>query len=270
MKPLFNDYTLKKINRLGVPFVLAMTLTTAMFPFLSSISLEHPKNEITPFFEPYHLGKLFSLRFDANGVSMKKVVHEVLTPIPYHLNAIYKDGSHSFIAINDNNATTFVDQGKLYKNLYKLIYISSQKAVFFAYGEKMELRLGENGYLKLKESVTSYIPDNSSKGAQFTVARSTIDRYTENIGEIWKNIAINAVTQQDKIVGFRVDKIAQDTPFALLGIQKGDIITGLDNKPLDSYATVFSLYQSALKNPAIKITVIRNNQPKDLEYEISR
>lgn len=270
MKPLFNDFTLKRLNKIGIPFVIAMTLSTATLPFLSSSSLEHPRNEITPFFELYHLGKLFSLHFDANGVSMKKVVNDTLVLVPYRLNAIYADGSHSFVAVNDNNTTTFINKGNTYKHLYKLINISAKKAVFFAYGEKMELVLGEDGHLKHKESVTSFVPDSHEKESQFIVARSSLEHYTENIGEIWKNIAINPVIQQDKITGFRVDKIAKDTPFALLGLQQGDVITGLDNKPLDSYATVFITYQNALKNPAIKISVLRNNQPKDLEYEISR
>ncbi len=270
MKPLFNDHSLSTFNRIALPVVIAMSFSTALLPFLNSTSVEHPRSEIIPFFEPYHLGQLFALHFDGNAAVMKKVIQDVLTPVPHRLNAVYMDGSHSFVAVNDNTATTFVDKGTIYKNLYRLVSVTPEQAVFTAYGQRMVLRLGEEGHLNLKESVTSYVPDETATAANFAIPRSTIDRYTENMGETWKNITINEVVQQGKIVGFRVDEIALGTPFALLGLQKGDIITGVDNKPIESYAAVFAAYQSGLHHSAIKVTILRNNQPKDLEYEISR
>jgi type II secretory pathway component PulC len=270
MKPLFNDHTLSILNTIALPIVIALSVSTALVPFLKSTSIEHPRSEIIPFFEPYHLGQLFALHFDGNAAVMKKVIQDVLTPVPHRLNAVYMDGSHSFVGVNDHTATTFVDKGAMYKNLYRLVSVTPEQAVFTAYGQRMVLRLGEEGHLNLKESVTSYVPDETATASNFAIPRSTIDRYTENMGETWKNITINEVVQQGKIVGFRVDEIALGTPFALLGLQKGDIITGVDNKPLDSYAAVFAAYQTGLHHSAIKITVLRNNQTKDLEYEISR
>jgi len=271
MKLLFNDHTLRTLNRVALPLVIAMSISTAMLPFLKSTSSESPQIEILPFYDLYHLGSLFALRADANGVSMKKVVRDVLTPVPHRLNAVYSDGSHAFIAINDKTSTTFVDYGTLYKNLYRLVGISSNSAVFSAYGKRMTLRLGEEGSLSLKEKVTTYVPEqNAAAPSNYVLERSTIERYTDNMGETWKNISIDEVVKEGKITGFRVSKITEGTAFALLGIQKGDIITGIDNKPLNSYAAAFAAYQNALRRSAIKITVLRNNQPKDLEYEISR
>lgn len=270
MKPLFNDHTLRLFNRIAFPVAIAMTFSTALISFLSMTSHTHPKNEVIPFYDLYHLGSLFALRFEGNGASMKKVVHDVLTPVPHRLNAVYMDGVRSFVAVNDKSTTTFVDRGGMYKDIYRLVGISQTSAIFTAYGKRMMLRLGEDGNLSLKETVTEYVPDETSVASNYAVPRSTIDRYMDNMGETWKNITINEVAEQGKIVGFRVDEIALGSPFALLGLQKGDVITGVDNKPIDSYAAVFAAYQNGLRRSAIKITVLRNNQPKDLEYEISR
>lgn len=271
MKPLFNDYSMQRLNRVALPLVVAMSISTACLPLLTPVSVENPRIETVAFYDLYRLGSLFSLAEENNGTSMKKVMKEVLTPVPHTLNAVYSDGSRAFVAINDGQSTTFVDYGDVYKNTYRLVSISPTSAVFSAYGTRMHLRLGEPGNLTIKEKVASYVPDASTAAASnYVIPRSMVDRYTQNMGETWKNIAMQEVVDQGKIIGFKVSKITEGTPFALLGLQKGDIITGIDNKPLTSYATAFSSYQNGLRRSAIKITVLRNNQPKDLEYEISR
>ena len=272
MKPLFNDHSLRIFNRFALPVVIAMSLSTALLPFLPTTSREHPQVSVTPFYDLYRLGALFGLRVDEKGVEMKKVLREVLTPIPHRLTAIYSDGTNAFVAINDGSSTTFVDYGTMYKNLYRLVSISQTSAVFLAYGKRMTLQLGEDGNLSIKETVSTFVPIQNSSGApsSYTLSRAMIDRYNENLGETWKNFSLKEVTAQGKTTGFRVEKIAEATPFALLGLQMGDIITSIDNKPLNSYAAAFAAYQIALRQSAIKITILRNNQPKDLEYEISR
>ncbi len=270
MKLLFNDHTLRSINRIALPIVVAMSLSTAVLPFLHSTSQQHPEIDTLPFYDLYHLGSLFGLHIDGKGGAIKKIIRDVFTPVSHRLNAVYNDGSDAFIAINDGKTTTFVDHGSLYKNLYRVVGISSNSAVLAAYGKKMTLRLGEEGNLNLKENVTVYVPDENVEVSNFIIGRPMIDRYTKNMGEAWKNIILNEVLDQGKIIGFRVVRISNDTPFALLGLQKGDVITSIDNKPLNSHASAFAAYQAGLRRFAIKITIIRNNQPKDLEYEISR
>ncbi|MDD5053096.1 MAG: PDZ domain-containing protein [Sulfuricurvum sp.] len=273
MKPLFNDKMFRTINRIVFPFAIGISISTAIIPYLPSASMQHANIEILPFYDLYRIGALFGLHDDGHGfgTSLKKTVRDVYTDVPHHLNVVCLDGSRSFVAINDGVKTTFIDRGELYKNLYRLVKITQNSATFMAYGKKMTLRLGEPGMLSFKESVTEYVSDDSSGVTQnYVVQRSSIDRYTENMGETWKNITINEVNQNGRIVGFRVDSIVAQSPFALLGLKQGDVITGVDNKPLDSYAAVFAAYQTGLRQSAIKITILRNNQPKDLEYEISR
>ncbi len=271
MKLLFNDHTLRTVNRVALPIVIAMSLSTVLLPMLKATSSEHSQLDVVPFYDLYRLGSLFGLQVDTNSSSMKKVMREVLTPVPHHLNAIYIDRSRSFVAIDDGTSTTFVDYGMLYKNVYRLVSISPNSAIFSAYGKRMTLHLGEEGTLGLKETVTAYVPDETAVASNhFSIPRSTIDRYTKNMGETLKNISITPVIEQGSTTGFRVNSLADGTLFALLGLQKGDIITDIDNKPINSHASAFTAYQAGLRRSAIKITVLRNNQPKDLEYEISR
>jgi hypothetical protein len=185
MKLLFNDHTLRSFNRIALPIVVAMSLSTALLPFLQSSSKQHPEIETSPFYDLYHLGLRFGLHSDGKGGSMKKVIRDVFTPVAHRLNAVYNDGSRAFIAINDGVTTTFVDHGSLYKNLYRVVSISSDSAVLVAYGKKMTA-IGRGGDLSLKETVTAYVLDEKPK-SNFIIERPMIDRYTKNMGEVWKS-----------------------------------------------------------------------------------
>ncbi|MDD5716933.1 MAG: hypothetical protein PHW64_03945 [Sulfuricurvum sp.] len=274
MKLLFDERSVQSFNRIALPFVVALSVSSLLLFYLPATSVQHPKMEMDPFYDRYRIGSLLSIvsNVNENKAGMTPVQREVLTPVPHRLNAIYKDGSRAFIAVDDGKTTTFVDYGTKYKNLYRLIRISSNGAVFSAYGKAMPLWLGEEGNLSLKEMVTEYVSNRTEAAVSqnYVIPRTTFERYNQNLSETFKTVKISEVSEGGKTTGFHVDAIRQGTPLALLGLQQGDIITGVDNKPLDSYAAAIAAYRSVLNRTAIKITVIRSNQPKDLEYEISR
>lgn len=275
MKLNFNERQARLVNRILLPATVALVMTTAMRPWLASAPTEHPRIDTPPFYALYRMGALFGLPAGTamSGPGMTKVTREVFTPAVHRLQAVYIDKSHAFVAVSDGSSTAFIDRGEHYKGIYRLIGVTPVKAVFSAYGRLMPLQLGRDGNLSRKETVTQYLPgDNETPATRqnYTIPRATVERYSDNMADLWKNMTINEVTFDGKITGFRVDALAPGTLFSLLGVRQGDILTAVDNKPLDSYAAAFSAYRTALERPAIKISVIRNNQPKDLEYEISR
>lgn len=273
MKLHFNDHHATVIIQWFIPIALAFSLSSVMIGFMAHASVETPKLHVNSFYNIYRIGKDFGLRVESNATAfgMKKVTHEVFKEVPHRLSALYRDTKQGFAGIDDGSATTFVDFGKLYKNRYRLIEISSDHATLYAYGKKMRLKLGEEGSLSVKEMVTEYIPDRSQMAVaeNVEISKATINRYTYNSKETWKNIKISEAKDGNQLIGYKIDRIEAQTPFAQLGLIAGDVIVSVDNKQIDSYASALWAYNSLLKNAALKITVMRNNQPKDLEYEIS-
>ena len=87
--------------------------------------------------------------------------------------------------------------------------------------------------------------------------------------QLWKDIAISEVKKGKKIEGFKVTRINKDSKMALLGLQKGDLIVKVNNIALKSYKAAMDIYAKIDKMTTIQIVVIRNNQEKELIYEIN-
>ncbi len=100
------------------------------------------------------------------------------------------------------------------------------------------------------------------------VAKTDITHYAKNVKQIWKDIGIVEVKKDGKITGFKVTRIRPNTPFANLGLRKGDIIIKANNKEMKSYKDAIAIYKGIDKLEALELIVLRNNQETELVYEI--
>ena len=110
-----------------------------------------------------------------------------------------------------------------------------------------------------------YIDDSLPK----KVSKADIKEYAKNPKKIWNDIAIVEVRKGKKIEGFKVTRVKRNSQIASLGLQKNDIIIRVNNMEMTSYKQALKLYKEidTLKN--IEIVVMRNNQEKELVYDIN-
>ena len=64
-------------------------------------------------------------------------------------------------------------------------------------------------------------------------------------------------------------RIKANTPFAQLGLRKGDIIIKANNKPMKSYKDAIAIYKNIDKLEALELIVLHNNQETEISYEIN-
>ena len=100
------------------------------------------------------------------------------------------------------------------------------------------------------------------------VQKNDISFYRKNPDKIWQDVAISEVVKGKKIAGFRVDRIKKDSKIAQLGLQKGDVIIQANNMKLDSYQAAMDLYKNIDTIDTLELVVLRNNQEKEIIYEI--
>ncbi len=62
--------------------------------------------------------------------------------------------------------------------------------------------------------------------------------------------------------------VKEKSVFEKLGLIKGDVITAVNGQKLKSVSQVFKLYNNMDKLDSLKLTIMRDNQEKELEYEI--
>ena len=105
---------------------------------------------------------------------------------------------------------------------------------------------------------------------KIAVLKRDIERYKKHFNDIWKNISIQEQIdpKTKRLTGFKVTRVNKKSIFGKIGLQKGDIIIGANNKIFRTYSDVLRLYNNIDKYNSIKLTILRNNQKKDLEYEI--
>jgi len=122
---------------------------------------------------------------------------------------------------------------------------------------------------KQKSSSSSVEGEVIDAGDHKIIERSLLKHYTENIDDLYKNIGIQEVKNGNKIAGFRVTFIRRGSPFAQLGVKRGDVIKAINGQELTSYSAALNAYKDIDKAQNVTLVIERKNQEMELEYEIN-
>lgn len=107
-----------------------------------------------------------------------------------------------------------------------------------------------------------------TEGDTTVINRSLIQEYTENPDKIWKNIGLYEVKSNGKLDGFKVRFVRRGSPFAKLGLKRGDIIKSINGEPIVDYATPMRMLRSADTIDDLSLTIERNHEEQELKYEV--
>jgi general secretion pathway protein C len=107
---------------------------------------------------------------------------------------------------------------------------------------------------------------------QFALKRSDLLKYTSDLSSILQQA--RAIPNRDpntgEINGYRVLDIQPGSVYEQLGIQRMDVIKGVNGEKVDNPAKAMELYNQLKNSNAIKITVERNGKTEELSYTISQ
>jgi len=98
------------------------------------------------------------------------------------------------------------------------------------------------------------------------VSRADISHYRKNPTQVWRDISITPLKGGK---GFKVTRVSKNSKMAALGLMKGDVIIRANNVDSVSYKDALELYQNIDTIDEMQIVVLRNNQEKELVYEIN-
>lgn len=272
MKYTINDPLLRTLNRLLLPVALMWSLSSIGGYFLSHTNTEGNSQRYENFFELFRFGGMFGLVQGGGSVGGKSITTTQLVPAPHKIKAILRSPSGSYVVISDGTASQIVGLGEWYKKQFQLIGIGDEVAIFKGFGKSYRLRLYHNDNLVREESVTTFIPDPKAPNAKewHTVEHAVLVAQLRDIQKVQKSIEVSEVRKGSGIEGFKIDALTQDSIFSTLGVAQGDVIVSVNNQKLGSYADALAIYGKIPHMRSIRITLIRNNQPKDILYEITR
>lgn len=217
--------------------------------------------ETKSFYDKYRLSKAFGV------VASAQTAQAQPQAALYKLDNIELQGTFvskdlSFVTIKDDKEILIVAKQEQYKG-FLLEEVKPKEAIFSKEGKKYKISLAEDEEISppaqnqiMGDDVVRFVP------------KKEVKKYTSDIKNIWKNISIKEIVEKGKLKGFLVTRIEPNSVFAKLGLAKDDVIIGANNKIFATYSEVFDFYNKMDKIDSLKIIFKRNNEQKELEYEI--
>ena len=199
------------------------------------------------------------------------------------LIAIYNASDSTVVTIEHKRKTKILGRGDTI-NGFTLEGGGSNYATFVKDTKTYKLDLVKSKRTSAsKSSITparrsqSASPGNKSSGAgdvidagdHKIVDRSLLDYYADNMDEIYKNIGITEVKKGNKIEGFKVTFVKRGSPFAKLGLKRGDIIKSINGEELNSYNAAFNTYKNIKNTANLTLVIERGKKEMELEYEVN-
>jgi len=100
------------------------------------------------------------------------------------------------------------------------------------------------------------------------ISKNILNKYQNNLQSIYRDIGIVPNTINGKLNGFKINFIKRGSDFDKLGVKKGDIITEVNGEALNNFKVPLQFFNNIDSIKSLAITVKRENEIKELEYEI--
>ncbi|MDX1808592.1 MAG: hypothetical protein R3331_03520 [Sulfurospirillaceae bacterium] len=267
MISLSNSYIVKVLTKLLILLAIAKILSLALWWFLPSEGVElQIKHNYMPSYQKVDFKNMFDPSSSKTSSQNKiKTAPEGASITNMVLKGLYGIGSKGFAVValrSSQNITSIISVGEDFSG-YTLKTILHDSVVF---------KKGFKDYILKIESSNISKQTNLSSGSsetQMEISRRDVNEYTNNPNKIWRDISIIAVQNGNNIEGFRVTHIRMGSKMQNLGLRVGDIIIRANNIDLKSYKDALDIYRNIGKIRTMQIVVKRNNQYKELVYEIN-
>ncbi len=262
MQQLIDESWIKRLIIVASIFAVVKVLMLASLYWLPHHGINTFPFQEESFYFKYKPSKAFSLTQTKKIVRKSEPVYKLDS---LNLKAIYDDPNGSFIAVEENKKLVLISINEDFKG-YKLIEVHADKAIFIKSSKRYELRFKEDK--NSKSSISEAEPEIIADDSAVFIKRKEIKHYSKNFDAIWKNIKIKEIIENRHLKGFEVTWVKKKSMFEKLGLIKGDIIVGVNGKTLKSISQVFKLYNNIDKLDSLILKIMRNNEEKELEYEI--
>ncbi len=145
-------------------------------------------------------------------------------------------------------------------NSNRLEYIEMKKE-----GNKVSFDSGAKAPVAQGNKEVQKVDDNN-----YIIKRADLLKYTSDLSSVLMQARAvpNRVPGTGEINGFRLLDIQPGSIFEQLGLQKMDVIKGVDGTPVDSPAKAMELYNALKSSPKLGLQIERNGKTETKNYNI--
>ncbi|SFV53998.1 General secretion pathway protein C [hydrothermal vent metagenome] len=257
---------------LFILFLIAKAIGVGLFWFLplEGVSLKRSYS-FTPEYIRVDLARVFAFNKHPSKSTLVDSKREITINIDSMiLKGLYGNKKRGFAIVakkGDEKKTTIVGVGESFEG-YRLKAIELNRVIFTKDAKEFVLKLQKGRDFKKapsRNTLDVYQQENIHQ-----VETDDVKYFAKHPRQIWKNISIQERKKDGKIEGFEVKWIKPGSKFAQLGLKKGDLIIKANNKRLQSYKDALDIYKKIERLDELSIVILRNNQEKELLYEINR
>jgi len=244
--------------------------------FLPTEGKEHI--EVTKIRNLYYRTKLANKLKAIKTVKVVKKAPTIGTMKGIKLLALYNSKEILVVTVEKNKKTKVLSKGEDIDG-FKLSSAGSDYAIFKKGEKEFKLSL-DKGKLKTTSFITPATPKKKkpkeeikggiieNEDGEKIVSRGLLSSYTKDIDKVWKDIGIGEHRVNGVLDGFKVNFVKKGSDFEKLGLKRGDILTSVNGQELNSYNAAFSFYKEMNDIENLTLSIKRNNQDMELEYEI--
>ncbi|MCO4845067.1 MAG: PDZ domain-containing protein [Sulfurovum sp.] len=195
------------------------------------------------------------------------------------LLAIYNASDVTVVTVEHKRKTKVLAKGEAI-NGFVLEGAGSNYATFSKNAKtyKITLIISTKGDTTIKNAKPSPVSVSSASkvegdvidaGDHKIIDRSLLDHYAKNMDDIYKNIGIKEIKKGNALEGFSISFIRKGSPFAKLGVKRGDVIKAINGQKIDSYNAAFGVYKNISNIDNLTLVIERGKEEMELEYEVN-
>lgn len=104
---------------------------------------------------------------------------------------------------------------------------------------------------------------------EFSVPRAALNEKISNLNDILQTARAVPYMEGNRFRGFLIQTIDDNSPFKELGVRTGDILTNVNDIPLDNPGRGLEAYQKLRDSSRVNLEVIRNGRKVNLNFNIN-
>ncbi len=112
------------------------------------------------------------------------------------------------------------------------------------------------------------LPSTTANRRNMGLSREVVNNAMANFSTLLSQARVLPHFTNGQADGFLVTNIVSGSLYERLGLQNGDILAGVNGKPVTSMEQAMNMYRQLQKAPSVDVTVLRGGQRLTFHYEI--
>ncbi len=156
----------------------------------------------------------------------------------------------------------------------RLVAIGAETVALELDGRSLELRLGPTPAVaappppRASAPPRDAPPEDPATPAREMEKRQVQIRLGEEMNRILSDTALARVTEDGRVVGVQIKRIAEGSLLTDAGLRAGDVLTSINDTQIDGMASLMALWPRLQSASELRATVLRGGQPFSLRVTL--